>query len=75
MESSWPRKKSNLLDSRENGAQDKRNLEVKDVAKGYPTPKEPNESQIARKRSFNSSCLNNHSESLAKVDVLPSDQR
>jgi hypothetical protein len=44
MRSYWPRKKSNLSDSRENGAQDKRNLEVKDAAKGYLTPEEPNES-------------------------------
>jgi hypothetical protein len=75
MGSCWPRKKSNLSDSHENGAQDKRNLELKDVAKGYLTPEEPNESQIIRKRSFNSSCLNNHSENSAKVKVLPSDQR
>jgi hypothetical protein len=32
---------------------------VKDATKGYLTPKEPNESQITKKRSFNSSCLNN----------------
>jgi hypothetical protein len=75
MRSCWPRKKSNLSDSHENGAQDKRNLEVKDAAKGYLTPEEPNESRITRKMSFNSSCLNNHSENSAKVEVLPSDQR
>jgi hypothetical protein len=75
MRSCWPRKKSNLLDSRENRAQDKRNLEVKDVAKGYLTPEEPNESRITRKRSLNSNCLNNHSENSARVEVLPSDQR
>jgi hypothetical protein len=75
MGSCWPRKKSNLLDSRENGAPDKRNLEVKDTAKGYLTPEEPNESRIIRKRLFNSSCLNNHSENSAKVEVLPSEQR
>jgi hypothetical protein len=75
MGSCWPRKKSNLLDSHENGAQDKRNLEMKYAAKGYLTPEEPNESRITRKRSFNSSCLNNHSENSAKVEVLPSDQR
>jgi hypothetical protein len=75
MGSCWPRKKSNLLDSHENGAQDKRNLEVKDTAKGYLTPEEPNGSRITRKRSFNSSCLNNHFENSVKVKVLPSDQR
>jgi hypothetical protein len=75
MGSCWPHKKSNLSDSRENGAQDKRNLEVKDATKGYLTPEEPNESRITRKMSFNSSCLNNHSKNSAKVKVLPSDQR
>jgi hypothetical protein len=75
MRSCWPHKKSNLSDSRENGAHDKRNLKMKDAAKGYLTPEEPNESQITRKRSFNSSCLNNHSDNSAKVEVLPSDQR
>jgi hypothetical protein len=75
MGSCWPRKKLNLSDSCENGAQDKRNLEMKDAAKGYLTPKELNESRIIRKMSFNSSCLNNHSENSAKVEVLPSDQR
>jgi hypothetical protein len=75
MGSYWPRKKSNLLDSNENEAQDKRTLKVKDAAKGYLTPEEPNESQIIRKMSFNFSCLNNHSENSAKVEVLPSDQR
>jgi hypothetical protein len=75
MGSCWPRKKSNLSDSHENGAQDKRNLEVKNAAKGYLTPEKPNESRITRKRSFNSSCLNNHSENSANVEVLPSDQR
>jgi hypothetical protein len=71
----WPRKKSNLSNSHENEAQDKRNLEVKDAAKGYMTPEEPNERRITRKRSFNSSCLKNHSENSAKVKVLPSGQR
>jgi hypothetical protein len=75
MGSCWPRKKSNLSDSHENEAQDKRNLEVKDAAKGYLTPEESNESRITRKRSFNSSCLKNHSENSAKVQVLPSGQR
>jgi hypothetical protein len=75
MGSCWPRKKSNLSDSHENGAQDKMNLEVKDATKGYLTPQEPNESRITRKRSINSSCLNNHSEDSEKVKVLPSDQR
>jgi hypothetical protein len=75
MGSCWPRKKSNLSDSHENEAQDKRNLEVKVVAKEYLTPEEPNESRITRKRSFNSSCLKNHSENSAKVEVLPSGQR
>jgi hypothetical protein len=64
-----------MLDSRENGALDKSNLEVKDAAKGYLTLEEPNKSRITRKRSFNSSYLNNHSENSAKVEVLPSDQR
>jgi hypothetical protein len=64
-----------MSNSRENGAHDKRNLEVKDEAKGYLTPEEANESRIIRKRSFNSSCLNNHSENSARVEVLPSDQR
>jgi hypothetical protein len=49
MGSCWPLKKSNLSDSIENGAQDKRNLEVKDAVTGYLTPEEPNESQITRK--------------------------
>jgi hypothetical protein len=75
MGSCWPRKKSNLSDSHENEAQDKRNLEVKDAATGYLTPEGPNESRITRKRSFNSSCLKNHSEISAKVKVLPSGQR
>jgi hypothetical protein len=75
MESYWPHKKSNLSDSRENGAYGKRNLEVKDAAKGYLTLEEPNESRITRKISFNSSCLNNHSENSASIEVLPSDQR
>jgi hypothetical protein len=75
MGSYWPRKKSNLSDSPENEAQDKRNLGAKDVAKGYLTPEEPNESQITGKRSFNFSCLNNHSKNLVKAEVLPSDQR
>jgi hypothetical protein len=75
MRSCCPRKKSNLSDSHENEAQDKMNLEVKDAAKGYLTPEEPNESRITRKRPFNSSCLKNHSENSAKVKVLPSSQR
>jgi hypothetical protein len=75
MGSCWPRKKSNLLDSHENEAQDKKNLGAKDVAKGYMTPKGPNESRIAGKRSFNFSCLNNHSKNLVKVEVLASYQR
>jgi hypothetical protein len=75
MGSCWPCKKSNLSDSRENGVQDRRNLEVKDAAKGYLTPEEPNERRITRKGSFNSSCLNYHSQNSAKVEVLPSDQR
>jgi hypothetical protein len=64
-----------MSDFHENGAQDKRNLEVKDAAKGYLTPEEPNESRITRNRSFNASCLNNHSKNSAKVEVLPSYQR
>jgi hypothetical protein len=52
-------KKSSLSDSHENEAQGKRNLEVKDVAEGYLTPEEPNESRIIKKRSFNSSCPSN----------------
>jgi hypothetical protein len=75
MGSYWSRKKSNLSDSHENEAQDKRNLEVKDVAKGYLTPEGPNESRITRKRTFNSSCLKNHSKNSAKVEVLPLGQR
>jgi hypothetical protein len=71
MGSCWPRKISNLSDSHENEAQDKRNLEVKDAAKGYLTPEEPNERRITWKKSFNSSCLKNHSENSAKVEVLP----
>jgi hypothetical protein len=54
MRSYWLRKKSSLSDSHENEAQGKRNVEVKDAA-----AEEPNESQITKKRSFNSSCLNN----------------
>jgi hypothetical protein len=75
MGSYWPRKKSNVSDSHENEAQDKRNLGAKNAAKGYLTPEEPNESQIIEKRSFNFSCLNNHSKNSVKVEVLPSDQR
>jgi hypothetical protein len=71
----WARKKSNLSDSHENEAQDKRNLGAKDAAKGYLTLEEPNESRIIGKMSFNFSCLNNHSENLVKVKVLPSNQR
>jgi hypothetical protein len=59
MESCCLRKKSSLSDSHENEAQGKRNLEVKNAAEGYLTPEEPNESRLTRKRSFNSSCLNN----------------
>jgi hypothetical protein len=59
MGSCWLHKKSSLLDSLENEAQGKRNLEVKDAEDGYLTPEEPNESQITKKRSFNSSCPNN----------------
>jgi hypothetical protein len=59
MRSCWLRKKSSLSDSHENEAQGKRNLEVKDAAGGYLTPEEPNESQITKKRSFNSSYPNN----------------
>jgi hypothetical protein len=44
MGSCWPHKKSNLSDSHENEAQDKMNLGAKDVAKGYLTPEELNES-------------------------------
>jgi hypothetical protein len=47
------------LDSQENKAQGKRNVKVKDVAEGYLTPEEPNESPITKKMSFNSSCPNN----------------
>jgi hypothetical protein len=59
MGSCWLCKKSSLSDSHENEAQGKRNLEVKDVEEGYLTPEESNESRIIKKRSFNSSCLNN----------------
>jgi hypothetical protein len=59
MRSCWLRKKSSLSDSHENEAQGKRNVEVKDAAEGYLTPEELNESQITKKRSFNSSCPNN----------------
>jgi hypothetical protein len=59
MGSCWLRKKSSLSDSHESEAQGKRNLEVEDVAKGYLTPEEPNESRITKKRSFNSSCPSN----------------
>jgi hypothetical protein len=59
MGSCWLRKKSSLSDSHKNEAQFKRNLEVNDAAKGYLTPTEPNEIQITKKRSFNSSCPNN----------------
>jgi hypothetical protein len=75
MGSCWPRKKSSLSDCHENKAQDKRNLEVKDVAKGYLAPEEPNESRIIGKRSFNFNCLNNHYKNSVKVKVLPPDQR
>jgi hypothetical protein len=75
MGSYWPRKKSNLSDSHENKAQDKRNLGAKDATKGYLTPEEPNESRITRKRPFNFNCLNNHSKNSVKIEVLPSDQR
>jgi hypothetical protein len=56
-------------------AQEKRNLGAKDAAKGYLTPEESNESRITGKRSFNFSCLNNHSKNSVKIEVLPSDQR
>jgi hypothetical protein len=59
MGSCWLCKKSSLLDSHENEAQGRRNLEVKDAAEGYLTPEEPNRSRIIKKRSFNSSCPNN----------------
>jgi hypothetical protein len=59
MGSCWLRKKSSLSDSHENEAQGRRNLEVKDAAEGYLTPKEPKRSRITKKRSFNSSCPNN----------------
>jgi hypothetical protein len=59
MGSCWLHKKSSLSDSHENEAQGRRNLEVKDAAEGYLIPKEPNGSRITKKRSFNSSCLNN----------------
>jgi hypothetical protein len=39
---------------------------VKDATKGYLTPEEPNESQITKKRSFNSSCLNNPLQEFSK---------
>jgi hypothetical protein len=44
MGSYWLRKKSSLSDSHKNEAQGKKNLEVKDAAKGYLKPEEPNES-------------------------------
>jgi hypothetical protein len=50
-------------------------LGVKDVAKGCLTPAEPNESRIMVKKSFNFSCLKDHSKNSVKVKVLPSDQR
>jgi hypothetical protein len=59
MGSCWLCKKSSLSNSHENEAQGKRNLEVKDAVEGYLTPEEPNESQITKERSFNSSCPNN----------------
>jgi hypothetical protein len=59
MGSYWLRKKSSLPDSHENEAQGKRNVEVNDAAEGYLTPEETNESQITKKRSFNSSCPHN----------------
>jgi hypothetical protein len=59
MGSCWLLKKSSLSDSHETEAQGKRNVEVKDAVEGYLTPEEPNESQITKKRSFNSSCPNN----------------
>jgi hypothetical protein len=37
------------MNSHENKAQGTRNLEVKDAAEGYLTPKEPNESRITKK--------------------------
>jgi hypothetical protein len=53
----------------------KRNLGVKDAAKGCLTPEEPNKSRVIVKKTFNFSCLNDHSETSVKVEVLPSDQR
>jgi hypothetical protein len=50
-------------------------LGVKDAAKGCLTPEEPNESQITVKKSFNLSCLKDHSKKSVKFKVLPSDQR
>jgi hypothetical protein len=52
-----------------------RNLGVKDAAKGCLTLEQPNESRIIVKKSFSFSCLNDLSENLVKVKVLPSDQR
>jgi hypothetical protein len=75
MGSCWLRKKSSLLDSHENEAQGKGNVEVKDVTKGYLTPEEPNESRITKKSSFNSSCLNNPLQEFSRGRILPSDQR
>jgi hypothetical protein len=63
------------LDSHESEAQDKRNLGVKDAAKGCLTTEESNESRIIEKKSFSFNCLNDHSKNLVKVEVLPSDQR
>ena len=47
---------------------------MKDATKGCLTPEEPNESRIMVKKSFNFSCLNNHSMNSVKVEVLPSDR-
>jgi hypothetical protein len=59
MGSCWIRKKSSPSDSHENEDQDKRNLEVKGAAEGYLTHEEPNESRIAKERSFSPGCLDN----------------
>jgi hypothetical protein len=69
MGSCWPRKKSNLSDSHENKAQDKRNLGAKDAANGYLTPKEPNKSRITGKRSFNFSCQAQDKRNLGAKDA------
>jgi hypothetical protein len=75
MGSYWLRKKSSLSDSHENEAQGKRNLEVKNAAEGYLTPKEPNEGRITKKGHLIPVVRIIHSKNSAKVEVLPSDQR